>query len=56
VGDIYSLPLNAYTDLLRELDLMDQATFNTADGDRMFITGNANGRGPLIPANALVRF
>lgn len=29
---------------------------NQSDADRMFITVNSSRKGPLIPANALVRF
>lgn len=56
-GTIFSVALNQYTDFLKEtLNLIDGVALNQSDADRYFITVNANKRGPLIPANALVRF
>ncbi len=55
-GAIFSVALNQYTDFIKEtLGLIDGENLNQSDADRYFITVNANKRGPLIPANALVR-
>lgn len=56
-GDIFSIPLNTYTDFIKDvLELLDGEKLKFADADRLFITVNANKKTPLIPANALVRF
>ena len=56
IGNIFSVALNQYTEFIKEdLKLIDGEHLNQADSDRYFITVNANKRGPLIPANALVR-
>ena len=34
----------------------DDQKLKSTDADRMFITVNANRRGPTNPANALIRF
>lgn len=41
---------------INSVSLLLLIVVDTADTDRIFITVNANKRGPLIPANALVRF
>eukprot|EP00347_Sterkiella_histriomuscorum_P020671 403336916 len=57
IGTIFSVALNQYTEFLKEeLNLIDGDQLNQSDADRYFITVNSNKRGPLIPANALVRF
>ena len=56
LGNVFSVALNQYTDFIKEtIDMIDGEKINQSDADRLFITVNANKRGPLIPANALVR-
>ncbi len=56
-GTVFSIALNTYTDFVKDvINIIDGENVNTSDADRLFITVNANVRGPLIPANALVRF
>ena len=56
IGNVFSVALNQYTEFIKEvLNLIDGEHLNQSDADRYFITVNANKRGPLIPANALVR-
>ena len=57
IGTIFSVALNQYTEFVKEkIKIVDGFKVNMADADRLFITVNANKRGPLIPANSLVRF
>ena len=53
---VFSVPLNQYSMLLNEVNLIDPATFSTADADRMFIAVNAGINKPLNPQHALVRY
>ena len=56
-GTVFSISLNTYTENIKDhLKLVEQGKFNLADCDRLFLTVNANKKGPLIPAAALVRF
>jgi len=57
VGGIFSVALNTYTDFVKDvLKLVDGEHLKLPDADRFFITVNSFKKGPLIPANALVRF
>ena len=57
IGNIFSVGLNQFTEFLKEdLNILDTLALTMSDADRLFITVNAGKRGPLIPANALVRF
>lgn len=57
IGNIFSIALNQYTEFLKEdLKIIDGVNLSMSDADRLFITVNAGRKGPLIPANALVRF
>ena len=57
IGNIFSIALNQYTDVLKEqVRLIDGYVISVSDADRFFITVNSGKKGPLIPANALIRF
>ena len=57
IGNILALGLNQYTEFLKEdIHILDNQHMTVSDADRFFITVNAGKKGPLIPANALVRF
>ena len=57
IGNIFSVALNQYTDFLKEqVRIIDGHTISMSDADRFFITVNSGKKGPLIPANALIRF
>ena len=57
IGNIFSIALNQFTDILKEqLKVIDGQSISVSDADRFFITVNSGKKGPLIPANALIRF
>ena len=57
IGIIFSMALNQFTEFLKDdLDIIDGVHLTVSDTDRFFITVNAGKRGPLIPANGLIRF
>jgi len=57
IGNIFSLGLNQYTEFLKDvLEIFDGTNLSVSDADRFFITVNSGKKGPLIPANALIRF
>jgi hypothetical protein len=57
VGSIFSIGLNTYTELAREvLDLVDGEQIKLLDIDMMFILVNQGKKSEFIPANGLVRY
>lgn len=57
VGSIFSIGLNAYTDILRDnLNIVDNENLKLTDVDMMFIMVNSIKKGIFNPANGLIRF
>ena len=57
IGNIFSVALNSYTEFLKDqVHIIDNVNISVSDADRFFITVNSGKKGPLIPANALIRF
>ncbi len=57
IGNIFSVALNQYTEFLKDkVHIIDNINISVSDADRFFITVNSGKKGPLIPANALIRF
>lgn len=56
IGNIFSVALNQCTEFLKdEVHIIDHTNISVSDADRFFITVNSGKKGPLIPANALIR-
>lgn len=56
-GDIFSMPVNAFTDFLNQGNVIDNRNLKLADTDLLFITTNAvTTKQPFNPDRALVRF
>lgn len=54
---IFSVPLNAYTDFVKQINLVDGNKIRFAESDTQFITMNKRTKpSPLNPGIALVRF
>ena len=57
LGNVYSIGLNVYTELLREnLGLVDGETLKLNEIDMLFIVVNSIRKGEYNPANGLVRY
>jgi hypothetical protein len=57
-GNVFSIGMNQVSLFLGEMECLDEDDYGklkSTDADRMFITVNANRRGPTNPANCLIR-
>ena len=54
---MFSIPLNCYTDFVKQVNLVDGKTINFAESDTLFITVNKRTKATnIVPGTALVRF
>ena len=57
-GNVFSIGMNQISVFNLEMNCLDEdehGKLKSTDADRMFITVNANRRGPTNPANCLIR-
>ena len=57
-GNVFSIGMNQISVFNEEMNCLDEdenGKLKSTDADRMFITVNANRRGPTNPANCLIR-